>query len=132
MIGLGVLLIVAAYVALLIAAGVWTRNWGLRLLLWALLLAPFIYKTWDIPIGYWRFRSLCSSDGGVKIYVVNPAEAKRIRLEGARFGAPFAESIMRRRKSLSQVEAADRRYDFTKPVAYSLYERGRWKCCPRN
>lgn len=45
MIALALLFITAVYLALFVVAGVLAKRWWLRFLLWALLLAPLIYKT---------------------------------------------------------------------------------------
>jgi len=121
---LAFLIIAGLYFSLFVFANKCSKYWSVRLLLWAVLLSPLVYKTWDMPVGHAQFKALCKKEGGMKVFVSNPARAKRIRLEGRRFGSLFAEGALNRRKSLQQVEAQDKKYDFTNPVAYALYERG--------
>lgn len=60
----------------------------------------------------------------MRVYVDKPELARRLRLEGDRFGAAAADEFLSRRPTLVFVEAQDRKYNFTTPVAYSRYGRG--------
>jgi hypothetical protein len=105
-----------------------------------MLLAPLIWKTWDIPVGYYRFQKLCEAEAGFTVYVPNPPPAKLVRLgeaEAKRMpNSPpakvvrvdmlsyFAEDLLKRSPSIQGVEARDKEFDYlSKPKAFALYER---------
>lgn len=89
----------------------------------AVVLSPVIWKTWDMPVGYYRFKQACEAEAGTKGYDPNPAPAKRIRFEGSGFGASYAEDALKHYPSLLQIEAEDREYSYLTPIAYAVYER---------
>ena len=73
MIGLAVLAVVAIYVAVCWFAITKARNRGEKV--FALLIALLI-PLWDLPIGYFSYRNLCSSEGGIHIYKRFPPQDK--------------------------------------------------------
>lgn len=123
MIGLGLIVIAGLYIAFLVFA--WktprTRRW--KIIAIVLALSPVIWKTWDIPVGYYLFKQACEAEAGVKIFDPSPASAERIRLEGSGFGGSYAVDVLKRYPSLRQVEATDKQYSYLTPPAYALYER---------
>lgn len=123
MIALGLLILFGLYIALLVAAWRIPRSrWG-RFIAIAVVLSPVIWKTWDMPVGYYRFRQVCNAEAGVKVFESNAAPANRIRLEGGAFGNSSAEYLLDKFPFLQQVEAEDREYSYLTPVAYAVYER---------
>lgn len=124
MIAMSLMAIAFIYFLLFVIVGFKAPTWGWRIIGWLMLLSPIIWKTWDIPVGHYKFKKLCEQEAGIKIYVQNPKPAKRIRLEGDWFGAAGAEDSLLRYPTLQQVEAQDRKYNYVRdPVAYALYER---------
>lgn len=123
MIALGLLILFGLYIAVLVAAWRVPQSRWSRFIAIALVLSPVIWKTWDIPVGYYRFKQACEVEAGFKVYDPNPAPAKRIRLEGLGFGASYAEDALKRHTSLRQVEAEDQKYSYLTPIAYAVYER---------
>lgn len=119
MIALGLLILFGLYIALLVAAWRMPRSrWG-RFIAVAVVLSPVIWKTWDMPVGHYRFRQACEAEAGVKVYEPNPAPAKRVRMEDM----SYAESTLKRYPSLAQIEARDQQYGYVTPTAYAVYER---------
>lgn len=118
---LGVILL---YIGTLVWGGVKTKHWSSRIALWALLLGPAIYKGWDMPVGYSRYKALCLAEGGMRAYVDKPRPAKRLRLQGSHFGDDNAAGSLNRWPTLASIEAPDSKYGFTTPPAMALYERG--------
>lgn len=123
MIAIGLLILLGLYLTLLVFAWKTPRTRRGKFIAIAVVLSPVIWKTWDIPVGYYRFKQACDAEAGVKVYEPNPTSATRIRLEGSEFGASYAEDVLKRYPSLLQVEAADKRYNYLTPPAYALYER---------
>ena len=122
---LAFLIIAGLYFSLFVFANKCSKYWSVRLLLWAVLLSPLVYKTWDMPVGHAQFKALCKKEGGMKVLVANPAKAKRIRFEGSsRWSDSAGWDYLPRFPSLQQVEAPDPQYGFTRPPAMALYERG--------
>lgn len=122
MIALTLLFVTGIYLGLLVLAlwkpeGWWKAFWA------AVVLSPVAYYTWDIPVGYYHFQKLCKAEAGLKIYVPNPAQAKRIRLDGHNFSGTDAEEFLKVRPTLEQIEAKDKKIDYSIPPAYALYER---------
>ena len=115
------LVCIGLYLVLFVAVGFKTKKWSSRLTGWVILLAPLIWKTWDIPVGYYRFQKLCETEAGVKVFVPNPAPAKIIRLNTPSYSGG---ELLRRRPSIQAVEAQDEKYDYlSNPMAFSMYER---------
>lgn len=124
MIAMTLMVLAGLYVVLFIVVGFMTKQWSTRLTGWGILLAPLIWKTWDIPVGQYHFNKLCEAEAGFKVNVPNPAPAKIIRLDSYSYTADHAESILRKRLSVIAVEAKDKKYDYlSHPVAFALYER---------
>ena len=126
MIAMTLIILMVLYVVLFFIVGFKTDRWSTRLFGWGILLAPLIWKTWDIPIGYYRFQKMCEAEAGFKVNVPDPAPARIIRLGSysSSFSAERAEIILRERPSVQAVEAGDRKYHFlSKPMAFALYER---------
>lgn len=124
MIAMALILLTALYLALFLLVGFKVSRWATRLAGWGILLAPLIWKTWDIPVGYYRFQKLCEAEAGFKVFVPNPALAKIIRLDSYSYNADSAEEILQKRPSVIAVEAKDRKFNYlSKPVAFALYER---------
>jgi len=122
MIAMALILLTALYVVLFFIVGLKTNRWATRLIGWGVLLAPLIWKTWDIPVGYYRFQKLCEAEAGFKVFVPNPAPARIIRLDTSSYSG---ETLLRRRPSVQAAEAQDKKYDYlSKPMAFALYERG--------
>lgn len=122
MIAIALLFFMAVYLwALLLAL---TKPPGIWKIFWlALVLSPLLYKVWDIPLGYYEYQKICKAEAGFKVNVPNPAPARIIRLEGRRFGKPYAEDYLEERPSLEQIEAQDPEITYSRPVAYARYER---------
>ena len=59
------LIIAGLYFSLFVFANKCSKYWSVRLLLWAVLLSPLVYKTWDMPVGHARFKALCKKEGGM-------------------------------------------------------------------
>ena len=123
MIAFGLMFLVGLYIGALVL--VWrhfptriARTVGLLILL-----SPLIWKTWDMPVGHYRFTQACDAEAGIKIYDPNPAPSKRLRLEGTAFNESYAEDALQRHPFLLQVEAQDRQYSYFRPPAYGVYER---------
>jgi len=123
MIALGLMLLVGIYVAALVFVWRHFQPRTVRIVVLLVLLSPVIWKTWDMPVGHYRFTQACDAEAGLKVYDPNPAPAKRLRLEGSSFGASSAEGALQRYPSLLQVEANDRQYHYFTPSAYGVYER---------
>lgn len=126
MIAMSLLLITFIYFLLFVIVGLKAPTWSWRLIGWLMLLSPIIWKTWDIPVGHYKFKKLCEQEAGIKIYVQNPKPAKRIRLEGSEFmfGEAYANEFLQQYQGLQQIEAQDRKYNYVRdPAAYALYER---------
>jgi hypothetical protein len=71
MIGLAVFGLIAAYVALIVFMVRKARNTVAKASAIAVaLLIPF----WDLPIGYWQYHELCSSEGGLHVLRSFPAQ----------------------------------------------------------
>lgn len=118
------LLLLSMYVVLFVVVGFKTSQWSSRLIGWAILLAPLVWKTWDIPVGYYGFQRLCEAEAGLRVIVPNPTPAKTIRLDSYSYNASAAEEILLKRPFVTAVEAKDKKYDYlSNPVAFSLYER---------
>ena len=82
MIALGLLILFGLYIALLVAAWRIPRSrWG-RFIAIAVVLSPVIWKTWDMPVGYYRFRQVCNAEAGVKVFESNAAPANSRRNAG--------------------------------------------------
>lgn len=121
MIAMTLMALIGLYVVLFIVVGFMTEHWATRLTGWGILLAPLIWKTWDIPVGQYRFNKLCEAEAGFKVNVPNPAPAKIIRLDSSSY---TGETLLRRRSSVLAVEAQYEKYDYlSKPMAFALYER---------
>lgn len=124
MIAMALMALIGLYVVLFIVVGFVTKQWLTRLTGWGILLAPLIWKTWDIPLGQYHFNKLCEAEAGFKVNVPNPVPAKIIRLDSYSYTADHASSMLRKRPSVIAVEAKDKKYDYlSHPVAFALYER---------
>lgn len=121
MIAMALIFLTVLYLALFIVVGFKAKQWSSRLTGWGILLAPLIWKTWDIPVGYYRFQKLCEAEAGFKVFVPNPVPARVIRLDTSSYSG---ETLLRRRPSVHGVEAQDKKYDYlSNPLAFALYER---------
>lgn len=123
MIALGLLILFGLYIAVLVIA--WRTpqsKWG-KYIAVVVVLSPVIWKTWDIPVGHYRFRQACEEEAGIKVYDPNPAPAKRLRMEGGVFGSSSAEYLLNKYPFLQRVEAQDRKYSYVTPTVYAVYER---------
>lgn len=123
MIALTLLALTGLYVSLFVVAGVRNHSWPRRLFWWAALVAPLVGLTWDIPIGYYRFKAMCETEGGVRIFEEKPAQAKVLRLDAKSFGARSGGGFLIIYPSLTAVEAADEAFGTAAPPAYARYER---------
>lgn len=123
MIAFGLMFLVGLYIAALVFVWRTFQSRTARTIGLLILLAPLIWKTWDMPVGHYRFTQACDAEAGVKVYEPNPAPAKRVRLEGSSFGASSAEGALQRYPSLLQIEAEDREFSYFRPPAYGVYER---------
>lgn len=118
------LVILGLYLVLFVVVGFKTKKWSSRLAGWAILLTPLIWKTWDIPVGYYHFQKLCEAEAGFKVNVTNPVRARIIRLDSYSYTAGHAEELLQKRPSLTAIEAKDKKFKYlSEPVAFSLYER---------
>lgn len=122
MIGLGLLLLTGLYLGLFVVAGFRSKSWTDRLLWWVLLLAPFILLTWDMPVGYYRFKTMCEKEGGVRVLEERPAQAKVLRLDADGLFSPGG-GLLQDYPTLVAIEAADQKYGLAEPRAYARYER---------
>ena len=121
MIAMALIFLTALYVVLFFIVGLKANRWATRLIGWGVLLVPLIWKTWDIPVGYYRFQKLCEAEAGFKVFVPNPAPAKIVRLDTSSYSA---ETLLKRWPSIQGVEAQDKKYDYlSNPMAFSYYER---------
>lgn len=121
MIAMGLLFLMLLYIVLFIVVGLSAKRWATRLFGWGILLTPLVWKTWDIPVGYYHFQKLCEAEAGFKIYEPNPVPAKVIKLDTQ---SHSGETLLKRRPSLQGVEAQDQKYEYlSKPMAFALYER---------
>lgn len=125
MIAMTLIVLTALYVVLFLVVGFKTNRWATRLTGWGILLAPLIWKTWDIPVGYYRFQKLCEAEAGFKVFVPNPVPAKVIRLDSCSYSDLAAEEILKKRSAVVAVEAGDKKYSsyLCQPVAFAYYER---------
>lgn len=119
MIALGLLVLLGVCIALLVFAWKTPRTRQGKFIAIAVVLSPVIWKTWDMPVGYYRFKQACEAEAGVRVYDPNPAPAKRVRMEDM----SYAESALKRYPSLLQIEARDQHYGYITPTAYAVYER---------
>jgi len=123
MITLVLLALLALYVSLFVIAGVKTKRWTSRFLWWLVLLSPVIALTWDMPVGYYRYKSLCAAEGGLHVYEPNPPQAKVLRLDAAHFSESTARSLLGDYPTLEAIETRDERFSGARPRAYARYER---------
>ncbi|MBG7619809.1 hypothetical protein I5R65_10075 [Herbaspirillum sp. AP02] len=108
------------FVLIILALRVPKTRWG-KLFSLAVVLSPVVWLTWDIPYGYVRFKMACYADAGLKVYEKDLPPAKRIRLvDGLRSGVHVFENY----PSIQQIEARDEEFDYVRPTAYAVYERG--------
>jgi hypothetical protein len=124
MIAMGLLFLMLLYIVFFIVVGLSAKRWATRLFGWGILLAPLVWKTWDIPVGYYHFQNLCETEAGFKIFIPNPAPARIIRLDSYSYTHLYAEEILAKRPSVVAVEAKDKKFNYlSKPVAFAYYER---------
>jgi hypothetical protein len=124
MIGLALWLILGLYVGLLVLAWKKVETGPARIVVLTILLSPVIWVIGESSVGHYKFKQACKSEAGLKVYIENPPQAKRLRLEGNDFFAVDAEGTLERYPSLRQVEAQDRKFNYVTPPAYAVYERG--------
>jgi hypothetical protein len=117
------ILMLGSYLGLFVVAGVKTNSWTPRIILWFVLLAPPLALTWDIPVGYYRFKQLCAAEGGMREYESNPPPAKVLRLDAEHFGESAARSLLSSYPTLDAVETRDANFSTAQPRAYARYER---------
>jgi hypothetical protein len=122
MIALALLILIGLYLCLFVIAGFRTRSWSRRFIWWGALLAPFVWLTWDMPVGYYRFNAMCEKEGGVKVYEEKPAQAKVLRLDvdGMRWAGG---GLLINYPTLDAIEAGDEKHANATPPAYARYER---------
>lgn len=123
MIAMGLLFLMLLYIAIFIVVGLSAKRWATRLFGWGILLAPLVWKTWDIPVGYHQFKQACKMESGLKSYDSPSVVARRIRLNGDSFGGDNAEFLLRKYLFLQQIEAKDHKFHYLSPTVYALYER---------
>jgi hypothetical protein len=123
MIALALLLLLGIYLGLFVLAGLKTKTWAARVLSWFILLAPVLALTWDMPVGYQRYKALCAAEGGLRVYEKNPPLAKVIRLDAADFFAADARSLLAGYPTMDSVETRDEHFSGARPRAYARYER---------
>jgi hypothetical protein len=128
MIAMAVLALIAIYIVLLVLAVVLPKSPRRRIFWILLVLSPVILETWDMPIGYWRFRSLCDAEGGVKIFAQNLKLAKIIRIQDYYGGSSVARDILASYPSVQAVESGDPKYGYAK--AYARFERNPFSPIP--
>jgi len=126
MIGMAIMACFVIYILLFLIvgiAGLKAQNKTYLLIGLAILIAPIVKFTWDIPIRYFQYKQLSIQEAGLKIYVNNPKPAKRIRLDMGSLSEHDAELYLKQYPSLQQIEAKDRKLNNTHdPAAYALYE----------
>lgn len=105
MISLALLILIGAYIGLFVLAWKKNKTWRGRMTWWAILLAPLVYVTWDIPVGYYQFQQACKKDGGLKVFE-KPEVVRELKL-GKGLDRYEAESILRKYSSLRIIEAQD-------------------------
>jgi hypothetical protein len=123
MIGLALWVILGLYVGLLVLVWKKVETGPARIVTLTILLSPVIWVIGESSVGYYKFRQACKAEAGLKVYIENPPQAKRLRLEGSAFSAVNAEGVLRRFPSLQSVEAAAKNVHVL-PPAYAVYERG--------
>lgn len=123
MISLILLILTGIYLSLFVIAGRRNDSWSARVFWWVILLLPLIVLTWDMPVGYYRYKALCKEEGGLRIYQPNPAPAKVVRLQAERFDQASARSVLATYPTLDAVETLDANFETAEPPAYARYER---------
>lgn len=129
MIALGLLLLSGLYLGAFVLAGVKSGSWTQRVSWWAALLAPLVWLTWDMPVGYYRFRELCEKEGGVRVFEEKPAQAKVLRLDVDGMKGSGG-GLLLDYPSIMAIEAGDEKYQHASPPAYARYERDPLKPAP--
>ena len=123
MIALTLLLLLGLYLGLFVLVGIKAKSWTPRVLLWLVLLSPVIALTWDMPVGYYRYKTLCAAEGGLRVYEPYPPQAKVLRLDAEHFEESDARSLLSRYLTLVAVETRDVNFSTAQPRAYARYER---------
>jgi len=100
-----------------------TKRWTTRVLWWLVLLSPVIALTWDMPVGYYRYKSLCAAESGLRVYDPNPPQAKVLRLDAKAFSESYARGLLGDYPTLEAVETRDVNFSTANPPAYARYER---------
>ncbi len=123
MIGVAFLVLLGLYVSLFVLAGVKAPSWTARVATWLALLSPVAVLTWDMPVGYYRYKSLCAAEGGLRVYQPNPPLAKVLRMDAEYFNEATARSLLSRYPTIEAVETRDINFSTAQPPAYARYER---------
>lgn len=123
MIALTLLLLLGLYLGLFVLVGIKAKSWTPRVLLWLVLLSPVIALTWDMPVGYYRYKTLCAAEGGLRVYEPYPPQAKVLRLDAAHFFESDARGLLGDYPTLEAIETSDERFSGARPRAYARYAR---------
>ena len=56
------------------------KGWH-RTVVIVLLLFPLIYVTWDMPVGYFKYRNVCRKEGGIRILATDLSPTRVLKME---------------------------------------------------
>lgn len=93
MIALTLLILTGVYLGLFVLAGAKAETWSQRLMWWALLSMPVVFRYWDYPIVYYQHQRACQEEGGLRVHI-QPEKSDRLRLDGDSFYEGSAKSIL--------------------------------------